>query len=60
MMTGQNVGFVGTLAGYELLVVPGGDSFGTICSAIDNASEVLCGTSDAEGNSYCFFGSPAK
>ena len=60
--SGQRVGFVGSASrGYQLLVPPGGDAAGvsSYCQGINNARQVACYVSDANGNTLAaFIGTP--
>ena len=61
---GLTVGFVGSASrGYQLLEPPGGDAAGaqSFCQGINNARQVSCVVTDANGNTLAaFLGSPTE
>ena len=63
--TNSGKGFVGTDArGYQVLTAPGGDpavGFSTLCEGINNDAQVVCGVSDANGDTVGeFIGTPRE
>jgi len=59
--TSSGVGFVGSDSrGFQLLIPPGGDAPGAsvACEGINNFRRVVCGVSDAAGNTRAFIGTP--
>ena len=60
---GSGVGFVGSDSrGFQLLIPPGGDApgAGVVCEGINNFRQVVCGVTDAVGNTRDFIGTPAE
>ncbi len=59
--TNPGMGFVGSDSrGFQLLIPPGGDAPGAsiVCEGINNFRQVVCGVTDAAGNSRDFIGTP--
>jgi len=59
--TSSGVGFVGSDSrGFQLLIPPGGDAPGAnvACEGINNFRQVVCGVTDAAGNTRDFIGTP--